>query len=202
MDPKGKLKMSTLFSLVVHEETTHGKGLACVLLAVLCLSVLNTVKADPLNVTVTRNILTVDVTATSPIAFGTLTAPSTTVSASASTVTNAGNETVTYSLSLANPAGWTAVQAAPGAGQYCLSAMFSTAQPSAGSFSYVNHALATGAPGPACSATQFGNGTAGESGLSVPASEVRSLWFRFESPASTTVSGEQTIAVTVTATGG
>ena len=105
----------------------------------------------------TKNILTVDVTATTLIALGTGNrSTSTIVSASASTVTNAGNETVTYSLSLANPGGLDAVQAAPGAGEYCLSAMFSTVQPAAGSFELChNHALATGAPGPACSATQL-----------------------------------------------
>lgn len=194
--------MSKLLSLTINEGATCGRVQTWIILAALCLSAFQVANSDPINVTVTKNILTVDVTATTPIAFGTVTAPSTIVSASASTVTNAGNETVTYSLSLANPAGWTAVQAAPGAGEYCLSAMFSTVQPAAGSFSYANHALATGAPGLACSAAQFGNGTAGESGLSVPASEARSLWFKFESPASTTVSGEQTITVTVTAAGG
>lgn len=174
----------------------------CFLLAVLFLSTFQFANSEPLNVTVTKSALTVAVTATSPIAFGTVTASSTTVSVSASTVTNQGNETQTYSLSLTNPTGWTAVQAVPAAGEYCLSAMFGTAQPAASSFSYANHALATGAPGPACTATKFGNGTAGESGLSVPATETRSLWFKFEAPASTTVSGEQSITVTVTATAG
>ena len=193
--------MSTRLSLIINKGATCSKRLTYFLLAVLCLSALQVASSDPLNVTITNDILAVAVIATSPIAFGTVIAPSTTVSDSSSTVTSAGTETQTYSLSLANPSGWTAVQAAPGAGEYCLSAMFSAAQPAAGDFSYANHALATGAPA-ACTATQFGNGNSAESGLSVPAAEIRSLWFKFEAPASTTVSGEQTITVTVTAAAG
>ncbi len=194
--------MRTLLSLIINKGAICSNGLTSFLLAVLCLLAFQVARADSLTVTVTRNILVVDVTASSPIAFGTVVAPSTTVSATASTVINTGDQTQTYSLSLTNPGGWTAVQAAPGVGEYCLSAMFSTAQPAAGSFSYADHALATGAPGPACTATKFGNGTVGECGLSVPTPETRSLWFKFEAPASTTVSGEQTITVTVTAAGG
>jgi len=95
---------------------------------------------------------------------------------------------------LTNPGGWTAVQASPGAEEYCLSAMFNTTEPSSASFTYTDHALSTTST--ACSGTKFAGD---QTGLSVPATGTRSLWFKFEAPSSTTVSTEQTIVVTVTA---
>ncbi len=153
--------------------------------------------ANPATITVTVTIQNLSVSATGPIAFGTVSAGSETVSGSASTVTNDGNITETYSLSLTNPGGWTAVQAAPGAEEYALSAQFNSGAPTAASFSYANHALSTTSV--ASSATKFaGNQT----GLSVAASATRSLWFRFNAPASTTVTTQQSITVTITAAAG
>jgi hypothetical protein len=153
--------------------------------------------ANPATISVTVTIQNLSVSATGPIAFGTVVAGSQTVSGSASTVTNDGNVTETYSLSLTNPAGWTAVQAAPGAEQYALLAQFNSGAPTSGSFTYADHALSTSSV--ASSATKFaGNQT----GLSVAASATRSLWFRFDAPASTTVTSQQTITVTVTAAAG
>lgn len=74
--------------------------------------------ANPATITVTVTIQNLSVSATGPIAFGTVTAGSESVPGSASTVTNDGNVVETYSLSLTNPASWTAVQAAPGAETY------------------------------------------------------------------------------------
>lgn len=154
--------------------------------------------ANPATISVTVTIQNLSVSATGPIAFGTVTAGSETVSGSASTVTNDGNVTETYSLSLTNPATWTAVQAAPSAAEeYALLAQFNSAAPTAASFSYANHALSTTSV--ASSATKFaGNQT----GLSVAALGTRSLWFRFNAPTSTSVTAQQTITVTVTAAAG
>jgi len=153
--------------------------------------------ANPATILVTVTIQNLSVSATGPIAFGTVTAGSETVSGSASTVTNDGNITETYSLSLTNPAGWTAVQAAPAAEEYALLAQFNSGAPTAASFGYANHALSTTSV--ASSATKFaGNQT----GLSVTATSTRSLWFRFNAPTSTAVATQQTITVTVTAAAG
>ena len=153
--------------------------------------------ANPATISVTVTIQNLSVSATGPIGFGTVLASSETVSGSASTVTNDGNVTETYSLSLTNPAGWTAVQAAPAAEQYALLAQFNSAAPTAVSFTYADHALSTTST--ASSATKFaGNQT----GLSVAALAARSLWFRFNAPTSTTVTTQQTITVTVTAAAG
>lgn len=154
--------------------------------------------ANPATISVTVTIQALSVSATGPIAYGTVTASSSTVSGSSSTVTNDGNVTETFSLSLTNPGTWTAVQAAPAAPeQYALLAEFNTVAPTSASFTFASHALSTVST--ASSATQFaGNQT----GLSLPATTTRNLWFRFDAPTSTAVTTQQTITVTLTASAG
>ena len=150
--------------------------------------------ANPATINVTVTVQNLSVSATGPIAFGVVTEASTTVAGDSSLVTNDGNTTETYSLNLANPGGWTAVQAAPGSEEYCLSAQFNSTEPTAVSFTYADHALSTSST--ACTGTKFAGD---ETGVSVATSGERHLWFKFEAPSGTTVSTEQTIVVTVTA---
>ena len=179
------------------KRTTHffSLGTAFFVAVLFCASAVQA--ANPATISVTVTIQNLSVSATGPIAFGTVTASSITVSGSASTVTNDGNVTETYSLDVTNPAGWTAVQAATGAETYALHAQFNSVAPSAASFVYATHALSTTST--ASSGTQFAGD---ETGLSVAAAATRSLWFKFEAPTSTTVTTEQTITVTVTAAAG
>jgi hypothetical protein len=153
--------------------------------------------ANPANINVTVTIQNLSVAASGPIAFGTVSAGSVTVSSDSSLVTNDGNITETYSLNLTDPAGWTAVQAAPGVDEYALSAQFNSSQPTSGSFTYADHALTTGSV--ASSGTQFAGD---QTGLSVTASGNRYLWLKFEAPSTSTVFTEQTIVVTITAAAG
>ena len=154
--------------------------------------------ANPATISVTVTIQNLSVSATGPVAFGTVVAGSQTVSGAGSTVTNDGNVTETYSLSLTNPSTWTAVQAAPSsAEEYALLAQFSSAAPTAASFTYANFALSTTPV--TCSATKFAGD---QTGLSVAASGTRSLWFRFNAPTSTSVTTQQNITVTLTASAG
>ena len=154
--------------------------------------------ANPATISVTVTIQNLSVSATGPIAFGTVVASSQTVSGSASTVTNDGNVTETYSLSLTNPSTWTAVQAAPTAAEeYALLAQFNSSAPTAGSFTYTDHALS--AASVASSGTKF---SGNQTGLSVATSGTRSLWLRFNAPTSTSVTTQQAITVTVTAAAG
>lgn len=152
--------------------------------------------ANPATIDVTVTIQSLSISTTGPIAYGVVTSSSTTVSASASTVTNDGNVTETYDLKLTDPGGWTATSGAPGSETYRLSAQFNAAQPTAGSFA-ADHDLTT--TDQTSSATIFAGD---QTGLSVAASAARSLWFKFEAPTSTTVSTQQTITVTLTATAG
>lgn len=154
--------------------------------------------ANPATISVTVTIQNLSVSATGPIAFGTVVAGSQTVSTSGSTVTNNGNVVETYSLNLTNPASWTAVQAAPSAAEeYALLAIFNAAAPAATDFGYTNDALSTTST--ACTGTKFAGD---QTGVSVATSGTRSLWFRFNAPTSTAVSSQQTITVTVTAAAG
>jgi hypothetical protein len=155
------------------------------------------IAANPATINVTVTIQNLSVSATGPIAFGTVTASSTTVSTDSSHVINDGNVTETYSLSLTNPGGWTAVQVAPAAEQYCLSAQFNGSRPTGVSFTYANHALSTTPT--ACSGTKFAGD---QTGLSVATSAARYLWLKFEAPTSTTVTTQQTVVVTITASAG
>ena len=154
--------------------------------------------ANSATISVTVTIQNLSVSATGPVAFGTVVAGSQTVSGSASTVSNDGNVTETFSLGLTNLSSWTAVQAAPSsAEEYALLAQFNAAAPTAGSFTYANHALSTG------SLASSGSKFAGDqTGLSVAASGTRSLWFRFNAPTSTSMTTQQNITVTLTASAG
>lgn len=154
--------------------------------------------ANPATISVTVTIQSLSVAASGPIAFGTVVAGSQTVSSSASTVTNDGNVTETYSLSLTNPSSWTAVQAAPSAAEeYALLAIMNAGAPIATDFTYANHALSTSSV--AASGTKFAGD---QTGLSVAASGTRNLWFRFNAPTSTAVATQQAVTVTLTAAAG
>lgn len=150
--------------------------------------------ANPANINVTVTVQSLSVSASGPIAFGTVTAGSSTVASDSSHVINDGNITETYSINLADPGGWTAVQAAPGAEEYVLSVMFNSGQPLVGDFTYADHALTTSSV--ASSGAKFAGD---QTGLSVSASGIRYIWFKFEAPSSTAVTAQQTIVVTVTA---
>jgi hypothetical protein len=153
--------------------------------------------ANPATINVTVTIQYLSLTASGPIAFGTVSSSSATVAADSSHVVNDGNVTETYSLNLSNPAGWTAVQAAPGAEEYCLSAMFNSSLPLTGDFNYADHAISTSST--ASSGTKFAGD---QTGLSIPTSGVRYLWLKFEAPTATTVPTQQTVVVTITAAAG
>jgi hypothetical protein len=146
-------------------------------------------------VTVTLSGVSVAVTDAS-IAVGTAGTPATMAttyySAAAIHVTNdSPGTTQTYSLNLTNPATWTAGNPAT-ENEYRLSALFNTL--TGGTFSADDYVL-SGAP-VLCDGTKF-EGT--ESGVAVPATEVRHLWLKFETPASTTTYAAQVITVTITA---
>lgn len=150
--------------------------------------------ANPANINVTVTVQSLSVSASGPIAFGTVTAGSATVAGDSSHVVNDGNISETYSINLSNPGGWTAVQAAPGAEEYVLSVMFNATAPLVGDFTYADHALTTSSV--ASSGTQFAGD---QTGLAIAASGIRYLWFKFEAPSSTVVTAEQTIVITITA---
>ena len=154
--------------------------------------------ANPATITVTVTIQNLSVSTSSGIAFGTVTTSSTTTAPDSSIVTNNGNVTETFSLSVTNQAPWVAVQAAPSvAEEYALLALFNTVQPVNGDFGYANHALTTSSV--ASSGTKFA-GT--QTGLSVVAGATRLLWLRFDAPTSTAVTTQQSFPVTVTASAG
>ena len=171
------------------------QGMVCWLTAALALMLVSGVEAaNPATINVTVTVQSLSVSASGPIAFGTVISGSATVTSDSSHVVNDGNVTETYSVSLTDPGGWTAVQAAPGAEEYVLSVAFNATEPVVGDFIYGNHALTTTPT--ASSGTKFAGD---QTGLSVAASGIRYLWFKFEAPSSTVVTAEQTIVVTVTA---
>ena len=178
----------------------HGKSiliLGVVLMIAIFTGASTALAANPATITVTVTIQNLSVSATGPIAFGTVVAGSITVSTDSSHILNDGNVTETYSLDVTDPAGWTAVQAATGVDEYALHAQFNSAQPTAVSFDYTNDALTTSSV--AASGTKFAGD---QDGLSVASSGIVYLWFKFEAPSSSTVFTEQSITVTVTAAAG
>jgi len=146
---------------------------------------------NPATIDVTVTIQNLSVTATGPIAFGTVVASSVTVDSDSSHVVNDGNVTETYDLKLTNPGGWTA--GTPASEVYRLSAMFNSDEPGSGDFGSED-ALTTSDQ--TCTATIFAGD---QTGLSVAVDGARYLWFKFEAPTSTSVTTEQTIVITITA---
>jgi hypothetical protein len=167
----------------------------CTMAALVAALWVSPVHAADVSVTVTILSVSVEVTSGDPVAFGIVATSSTTRSTVAVVITNTGNVPETYSLSLTDPVAWTFHATTPGADVYVLSAMFSTAAPGA---TFGAEDALTDTPAP-CTATDFGNGTAGQSGLTVAASAARNLWLQFDAPTSTSSYAQQSITVTITA---
>lgn len=117
----------------------------------------------------------------------------TVVSGSGIVATNDGNVNETLSLNLTNPAGWTASGTAPGAEIYVLNGAFD-ADGLGITWAEANHAITTTPV--SSSATKFAGD---QNGTNIAAGINRTLWFQFKAPTSTSVTTQQTINVTVTA---
>lgn len=136
--------------------------------------------------------LSVDIAETE-VDLGSVSAGSTTVSSTGVTVTNTGSGIAeTYSLSLTNPAGWTASQIEPDVDTYVLNAAFDS--DGVLTWDIIDHAFSTTPV--VCTYSKFAGD---QTGVSVPYGEVRELWFQFLAPTSTGVAEEQGITVTITA---
>ncbi|MBI4335064.1 MAG: hypothetical protein HY589_00235 [Candidatus Omnitrophica bacterium] len=123
-----------------------------------------------------------------------ITAGSTKVSARGILVRNDGSGVKeTYSLSLGNPAGWTASQTAAGFNTYILNAAFASAADKV-TWDNAKHALSTSSV--ASSDTKFAGD---QTGRDVPYNETRTIWFQFVAPGATDVDAAQEIPVTITA---
>jgi hypothetical protein len=119
-------------------------------------------------------------------------------------VTNDGNVTETYELSLAytltgSGTAWTA-GAAPAAHIFRMSALFSSTANASGNYDGTADVLTTSDQ--AASGTIFAIDAegVGEKGYSVATSATRDLNFCFEAPTSTDLTSQQYITVTITAT--
>ncbi len=128
-----------------------------------------------------------------PVDFGTMGIGASSVSTTQVVVKNngsGGNET--YSISLIDPSGWTSVVTAPGAEQYRLSCAFDAD----GSLTWnpTNNALTTTTQ--ASTATKFAGD---ETGLHVPYNADRHLYFKMETPSSTSSTTGKTIQVVIVA---
>ncbi len=138
--------------------------------------------------------------------FGALSAGGTSApGAQAITVTNDGNVTETYDISLAytltgSGTPWTSVTAAPGADEFRMSAIFSTTANAAGSYDGAVDALTTSDQTSTATKFAIDAEAVGLKGYSVATTATRDLNFCFEAPTSTDVTAQQYITVTITAT--
>jgi len=133
--------------------------------------------------------------------FGGLAVSASSVTASAITVTNDSGaliETYTIQGANANSTGggtnWT-LAGSPGSDTYALAAQFSSAAPADADGSWGSDDLTTSAI--AATAAVLGNGTAGESGLSVSPSATRKLWFRIKTPTAVSDTTQRKAVVTL-----
>jgi hypothetical protein len=114
---------------------------------------------------------------------------------------NSGGLTETYRLLGANATSdtggtnWT-LASSTSSDNYELETEFSNAQPANTNAAWgASNFLTTSAQ--SCSSTQFGNGTAGESGASVAPNSQRNLWFRLHTPDTVTDPGAHTGQATI-----
>ena len=133
--------------------------------------------------------------------YGAQTVNASTVSATAIVITNNSGALVeTYTLQGANAAStqggttWT-LASSTGTDQYALAAEFSNAAPTNVAANWASDDLTTSVV--ACSATQFGNGTAGESGAAVVPAATRNLWFRLRTPGTVSDTTQHLAVVTL-----
>jgi hypothetical protein len=134
-------------------------------------------------------------------AYGALNVNVSSVSSSIVITNNSGGIIETYRLLGANATSdtggtnWT-LASSTSADNYKLEAEFSNAQPANtdATWSAINF-LTTSAQD--CTTSQFGNGTAGESGATVSPSATRNLWFRIHTPDSVTDPGAHTGQATI-----
>jgi hypothetical protein len=159
------------------------------------------VNPDSIVVNVTPNV-TYSVHITSPMTggyqFGSQALGATTLSTSAIGVTNDGNVSEYFTMSIANssPGNWAPQTGAPGADQYEMQALLTTANAQPVS-SGVSEALTTSAPG--TGATHYGQGGFAKT----PASTTRFLWLQLLMPTDliTSTGVAQTMLLTVNAQG-
>jgi hypothetical protein len=129
--------------------------------------------------------------------FGNLNLGTTGNLSSSATVTNDGNIVSTWGVRISAADGvWTADAAAAGADQYLLMALFndSVTPPVSGDFTAANDNVTT-AQVDASATAYAGN----QSGLSVPVSGTRGLWFRLDMPTSSSVSTQRSFTVEIEA---
>jgi hypothetical protein len=140
--------------------------------------------------------VTRDVTvSTGVVAYGSLALGSTNnIFGTSVTVTNSGNVTSTFALRTSNSANWTA-GAAAGADVFNLRAIFNGATAAVAANFGAEDDLTTTST--ASSATVYSNGV--QTGVGVPASGARGLWFKLNMPTSSSVSTQQDIGVEVLA---
>jgi hypothetical protein len=129
--------------------------------------------------------------------FGTVNMAATTVSTTAITVTNGGNATQTYSLSVATTGAqtvWGVKTATPTIhDQFVMFGQFNSVQPSSSTF-VIGDVVLTSAT--ASSASVYAGD---ETGLSTPIGAARHLWVRLNMPLTTSTTNQQQMNLTVTA---
>lgn len=129
--------------------------------------------------------------------FGSLALGTTGNLSSSATVTNDGNIVSTWGVRISASNGvWTADTAAVGADQYLLMALFndSVTPPVSGDFAAANDNV-TVAQVDSSATAYAGN----QSGLNVPVSGTRGLWFRLDMPTSSSVSTQRSFTVEIEA---
>jgi len=157
--------------------------------------------SDSIVVNVTPNV-TYSVQITSPMPngyqFGSQSLSATTLSTASIGVKNNGNVSEFFTMSIANssPGSWAPQSGAPGADQYEMQALLTTAnsQPTTAS---VSEAVTTSAPG--TGATHYGQGGFAKT----PANTTRFLWLQLTMPSDliTSTGGAQTMLMTINAQG-
>jgi hypothetical protein len=135
---------------------------------------------------------------TETYAFGTIECATSTVSGSTTTVTNDGNITETYSIKCSSTTKWTP-QDTPGPNQFTLQSAFHSSQPANNDLIWKADDILSESL-KACTTAVFSiDGT--EHGKNVPPfdGDIKKLWFRLQTPLSTSTTDQQTITITISA---
>jgi hypothetical protein len=132
---------------------------------------------------------------TDTLNFGALLPGATVVYSSSITVTNTGNTTASFQLSITDPAVWRSTDNPAGLDSFRLTGVFKNTKPNPSDFDIANDFINTSTH--TATSTIFARDTDGDSekGINVSVNDQRALWFRIEMPPISTTDTEQVIRI-------
>lgn len=136
--------------------------------------------------------VSLDITlSTDTLNFGSLLPGATVVHTSSVTITNAGNVTMRFGISVTDPVVWRSTPTGAGIDTFRLTGVFRETQPTANDFDVANDVITTSTTTATAAAYAVDAEADNEKGFNVAPNESRTIWFRIEMPPISSTTDEQ-----------